>query len=90
MAKVTTFYMNDSVKICQKGSKIVYCNEFSLMFQQGSISNLDLSDTSIMHLNWGVSLVEQLQENLPEQGHNTRDYKEDYGNGRAKWMVVFP
>ena len=48
-----TFYMNDSVKTCQKGSKMVYCNEFSLMFQQGTISNSDLSDTSIMHLNWG-------------------------------------
>ena len=44
-----TFYMNDSVKTCQKGSKMVYCNEFSLMFQQGTISNSDLSDTSILN-----------------------------------------
>ena len=45
-----TFYVNDSVKTCQKGDKMEYCDKFSLMFQQGTISNSDLSDISMQHL----------------------------------------
>ena len=66
-----TFYMNDSVKTCQKRSKMVYCKVLKV------IQIFRIPQYSIMHLNWGVSLVEQLQENLPEQGHNTPDYRED-------------
>ena len=47
-----TFYENDSIKTCALGSKMTYCDQFELMFSQGKVSNKDLKDTTLTHLNW--------------------------------------
>ena len=62
-----TFYENHTVISCRKGDTRYYCGNFKLIFNQGIISHLHLKSQKFARLDWGGSLVETLDEDLPKE-----------------------
>ena len=60
-----TFFNNFTAVSCKKGETKVYCGDFRLTFDKGVVSHLKLKN-HFAKLDWTVSIMEPIEENIPE------------------------